>query len=93
MVVNPVVVASTGLAHQQAVVKETVLVEPGLRYVTVLLRSRCEEEQIMFVDITGISRGLGDGQGALAPDNLHPSGHQYREWMRAAYPVARAIIY
>lgn len=57
------------------------------------IRSRCEEEQIMFVDITGISRGLGDGQGALAPDNLHPSGHQYREWMRAAYPVARAIIY
>lgn len=57
------------------------------------IQSRCEEEQIAFVDITGISRALGDDQGALAADNLHPSGHQYREWMRAAFPLVRGIIY
>jgi acyl-CoA thioesterase-1 len=56
------------------------------------IRQRCVELAIPFVDVTGISRQLGDSPGALAPDNLHPSGNQYTQWVEAALPVVLGIL-
>lgn len=55
-------------------------------------RKTCEEQGIPFVDITGISRELGDSPGALAQDRLHPSGSQYTRWTEAILPVALEVI-
>ena len=55
-------------------------------------RKTCEEQGIPFVDITGISRELGDSPGALAADRLHPSGSQYTRWTEAILPVALELI-
>lgn len=43
-------------------------------------KSVCNEADIPFIDITSISRDLGSSSGALASDNLHPSGYQYSLW-------------
>ncbi|MFY0674430.1 MAG: SGNH/GDSL hydrolase family protein [Bacteroidia bacterium] len=52
----------------------------------------CETQNIPFVDITEISRQMGNNYGALAPDNLHPSGNQYRNWVEKIYPVVLNLI-
>ena len=52
----------------------------------------CLEREIPFIDITGISRTLGNSQGALASDNLHPSGGQYFEWVKAILPDVIDIL-
>jgi lysophospholipase L1-like esterase len=44
---------------------------------------RCEALGIPFINITEISRSLGDSEGALASDQLHPSGQQYKQWADA----------
>lgn len=46
----------------------------------------CEEQMIPFIDITEISRELGNDAGALAPDNLHPSAYQYSLWVEEILP-------
>jgi len=56
------------------------------------IRQRCETEDILFVDITEISRILGDSSGALASDNLHPSGSQYAAWVEAVLPELMALL-
>ncbi|WP_375579657.1 SGNH/GDSL hydrolase family protein [Marivirga tractuosa] len=43
-------------------------------------KSVCRDADIPFIDITSISRELGASSGALASDNLHPSGYQYSLW-------------
>ena len=52
----------------------------------------CAELGIPFVDITAISRAMGASEGALAPDNLHPSGEQYQRWVNAIYPVVEGLL-
>lgn len=56
------------------------------------IRQKCEARNVPFIDVTGISRELGDSPGALAPDNLHPSGSQYTQWMEAAYPEVQRLL-
>jgi len=56
------------------------------------MKSKCESFEIPFIDITEISRELGDSEDALAPDNLHPSGFQYREWVEEMIPVVIALL-
>lgn len=53
---------------------------------------RCTELEIQFIDITTISRRLGDEEGALAPDNLHPSGEQYRQWVEVIHPAVKNLL-
>lgn len=53
---------------------------------------KCGELDIPFVDITGISRELGDTEGSLAADRLHPSGSQYTRWTQAILPVVIDLI-
>lgn len=56
------------------------------------MADRCEVYQIPFIDITKISRDLGAGEGALAPDNLHPSGTQYSAWANEILPIVVEIL-
>lgn len=51
------------------------------------MKEICAEREIPFVDITELSRMLGDGNGALATDNLHPSGYQYGKWLEEIKPA------
>ncbi|NNC83758.1 MAG: SGNH/GDSL hydrolase family protein [Flavobacteriales bacterium] len=52
----------------------------------------CTDRGIPFIDITTISRQLGDGPDALAPDNLHPSRFQYSLWVEEVLPVVEVIL-
>ncbi len=46
----------------------------------------CTDLNIPFINITEISRELGATEGALASDNLHPSGMQYSKWVQEMLP-------
>lgn len=50
------------------------------------ISNRCSTQGITFINITEISRNLGDSPGALAPDNLHPSSDQYTAWVDVILP-------
>lgn len=52
-------------------------------------RAICERHGVAFVDITPLSRELGDDSDALAEDGLHPSASQYARWAALAAPVVR----
>ena len=56
------------------------------------MKQRCIDQGIQFIDITEISRQLGDLPGSLAPDNLHPSGSQYTKWTEKAFPIVKEIL-
>jgi len=56
------------------------------------IQSKCEAQDVPFINITEISRTLGDSEGALAPDNLHPSGFQYSLWVDNIMPVVLELI-
>ena len=56
------------------------------------IADQCESKNIPFINITEISRELGDSEGALAPDNLHPSGDQYKKWVTEILPVVIELL-
>lgn len=56
------------------------------------IADRCEAQNIPFINITEISRTLGASPGALAPDNLHPSGTQYSAWLEEILPVVLDLL-
>lgn len=48
---------------------------------------------VSYFHITDISRELGSSAGALAPDNLHPSGTQYAAWIDSFYEHVKEKIH
>lgn len=56
------------------------------------ISAQCEQKGIPFINITEISRELGVSEGALAPDNLHPSGSQYLEWTDEILPTVIKLL-
>ena len=56
------------------------------------MSTRCTEKNIPFINITEISRELGDSEGSLASDNLHPSGSQYTEWVNEILPTIVELL-
>ena len=56
MIVDPVVVASTGLAHQKRMVPESLLIEPRLGYLPVEFCPGCEEAYPMTGIIPRVDR-------------------------------------
>ena len=56
------------------------------------ISTRCSNEELPFINVTDISRQLGDSEGALAPDNLHPSGSQYAQWVNQILPVVLGLV-
>ncbi len=57
-----------------------------------VISDRCASEGVPFLDVTTISRVLGSSSGALAADNLHPSGYQYQLWTEEILPIALGIL-
>ena len=45
------------------------------------METQCLALNILYINITEISRTLGSSNGALTNDNLHPSSTQYTEWV------------
>ena len=56
------------------------------------IKEKCDQFGVPFIDVTYLSRQLGDSKGALADDNLHPSGSQYSKWVDLIYPVALELL-
>ena len=54
--------------------------------------AKCQALNIPFINITEISRQLGDSNGALASDNLHPSGTQYGKWVEEMLPIVLNLL-
>ena len=52
----------------------------------------CRQHGVAYVDITGVSRTLGEQAAMQAADGLHPSALMYAEWTRLALPYARAMV-
>ena len=50
------------------------------------ISQRCSIANIPYIDVTSISRQLGDSEAALATDRLHPSGTQYTAWVTEMLP-------
>jgi lysophospholipase L1-like esterase len=55
-------------------------------------RLKCDTLNIPYINITEISRILGASDGALASDNLHPSGTQYALWVDEMIPTVRGLV-
>ena len=55
-------------------------------------RLKCDTLNIPYINITEISRILGASDGALASDNLHPSGTQYAFWVDEMIPTVRGLV-
>lgn len=56
------------------------------------IRQRCLNRNVLFIDITEISRDMGDKDGALAGDGLHPSGQQYAKWVEKILPEVNNLL-
>ncbi|WP_299213100.1 SGNH/GDSL hydrolase family protein [uncultured Aquimarina sp.] len=56
------------------------------------IKQKCIETEIVFIDVTTISRDLGNSEGSLATDNLHPSRYQYSLWVERILPVVKEIL-
>lgn len=56
------------------------------------IRQQCIKRDILFIDVTGISRDLGSKDGALAGDGLHPSGQQYAKWVEKILPEVNNLL-
>jgi lysophospholipase L1-like esterase len=55
-------------------------------------RLKCDNLNIPYINITEISRDLGASEGALAIDDLHPSGTQYALWVDEIVPKVKELI-
>lgn len=56
------------------------------------MESKCTSLEILYIDITEISRTLGSSNGALTNDNLHPSASQYTEWVNELLPEVLELL-
>ncbi|KAA1243628.1 SGNH/GDSL hydrolase family protein [Aquimarina sp. RZ0] len=71
---------------------DSVTIAKELNVYNAYIRQQCLEQDISFIDVTTISRAFQNAPMALAPDNLHPSGFQYSEWVKKILPVAEEIL-
>lgn len=57
-----------------------------------MANSICNQYQVAYVDITPGSRKAANEPSLIAEDGLHPSGKMYKEWVDAAYPIAKSML-
>jgi lysophospholipase L1-like esterase len=55
-------------------------------------RELSERAVVHYVDITPISREVGNDAALIAPDGLHPSGIMYAMWAEKTLPIVREIL-
>jgi lysophospholipase L1-like esterase len=51
-----------------------------------IVRIEAENRNMLFFNITPISRQAAQDQSLLAPDQLHPSGIMYKKWVELMLP-------
>ncbi len=56
------------------------------------IKNECEARNIPFVDVTEISRTLGNSPDVLVADNLHPSTVQYAAWVEEMLFVVTELL-
>ena len=56
------------------------------------METKCNSLNILYINITEISRTLGSSNGALTNDNLHPSASQYTEWVNEILPEVLELL-
>lgn len=55
-------------------------------------KEECVKKNILFIDITDISRNVKNDSELVAADGLHPSAKMYQQWVDRIHPkVARMI--
>lgn len=54
-------------------------------------KSITEQYEVLYFDITPISRKGNEDTILVAPDGLHPSGEQYRRWVETIYSEVKKI--
>lgn len=57
-----------------------------------IAKDECRKMGITYVDITPLSRQAASDASQFAPDGLHYSGKQMRQWAEAALPVAKELL-
>lgn len=53
----------------------------------------CRELNVLWINITPISRQVADHPEWIAADGLHPSGDQYAQWVAAIIPYLQDFLY
>ncbi len=52
----------------------------------------CEKHEVVYLDITEISRKASSDQSLIADDGLHPSGKMYKMWSKEAISFALPLF-
>lgn len=55
-------------------------------------RQICQQSNVAFVDITPLTRRAEGDTAQFAPDGLHYSGQQMKQWAEAARPVVKSMV-
>ena len=72
--------------------KDTSAIRQELDQFNALNKKLSEQAGAHYVNITPISRKALKDRTYLAPDNLHPSGKMYAEWVKLVLPIAETIL-
>jgi len=57
-----------------------------------IAQDECRRANVVYVDITPLTRQAADNRTAFAYDGLHYSGQQMKLWTDKALPVAKALL-
>ena len=52
-----------------------------------VIKDVANTNDILYVDVTGISRRASTEKDLIANDSLHPSGEMYKEWAEKIYKL------
>ena len=72
--------------------RDTSAIRQELDQFNVLNKEYSEKAGVHYVNITPISRKALKDRTYLAPDDLHPSGKMYAEWVELVLPIAAATL-
>ncbi len=52
----------------------------------------CNEANVKYIDVSGVSRRASDDLSLVAGDGLHPSGRMYEMWVEILYPSVKEVL-
>jgi lysophospholipase L1-like esterase len=55
-------------------------------------QQECQQAQVVYLDITDLTRTAADDPTQFTPDGLHYSGKHMRQWADRALPVVRTLL-
>jgi lysophospholipase L1-like esterase len=72
--------------------KEPQTIDREIRRYNELSQAICEDYNIAFVDIFGISKNAADDPLLITDDDLHPSAEMYSLWVDEILPVVKKLL-